>query len=237
MPLTGTWLTHPIIVTRSVSEGRTTVVPSLARRAWCARRPLNPLHSRNSRATITAIGYSHSLQDATVVFRKLFRSFMLEPPSPVEDDEIDRFKIPENERFLALRGTLAPTYNHYSNGSKWVDGRYLYSRQIDGHPDCCHYLWYEAGADIPGEYQWVIRAWPAFAHPQTNIIFAATGSYGIIVRLHGSQLAEFPELTIGRSLDDEHSQYAWAASQWDLEEDRRLLALAFTAASRNDDGT
>ncbi|MBN1909967.1 MAG: hypothetical protein JW818_09525 [Pirellulales bacterium] len=163
--------------------------------------------------------------------RKLLDFLILKPPIDNDIDELDRFMIPGNKSLLLTRLPYAPTYP-YSKIVERIDGKQAVMRRIDGHPDLADYLWSKAGIDIPPSCRWVIRATAALAHPETNIIFAITGgTHHVSIRLRRSDLAEYPDIALID--DDGSSKYVWVKSRLDSVEDRRLLALAHSAASRD----
>ena len=116
------------------------------------------------------------------MFRRLLKALTLEPPFEEDIDKISRFLIPENSRLSTPRGAYSPAYARSQSAYK-IEGKYGYSRQIDAHPDLHDYLWYRAGAEIPRECCWVIRATASFAHPDANIAFATTGgTHALLLR-------------------------------------------------------
>lgn len=163
------------------------------------------------------------------MFRKLFNSLKLEPPRDEYPDELDRFRIPDNERYLARQTAFATTY-HISRMCKEVQGRRAIMRPIDGHPDLHDYLWHRAGSGLPDSARWVIQGNASFAHPDTNVIFASScGTHEIVVRVSRSHAAEFPDLM--PESDDGTSEFVWLNSRLFKEEDCRLLAAGFEDAS------
>ena len=163
------------------------------------------------------------------MFGRMLRSLMLNPPVDDEIDEISRFRIPQNAAFLTPPGPFAPTYarSRSVQRTETRDGvQYAIMRRLDGHPDIHDYLWDRAGADIPRECCWVIRAKAAFANPQTNIIFAAArGTHGLRVRLSEEHAARFPDCELEPS--SEQGGFRWVSSRLSLDQDRAMLALAY----------
>jgi hypothetical protein len=164
------------------------------------------------------------------VFRKFFDSLKLELPRDKDPDELDRFRIPDNERHLARQTTFAPTY-HRSRSVKEIQGRRAIMRPMEGRPDLHDYLWNRAGSGLPDSARWVIQGNASFAHPGTNVIFAsAGGTHGFVVRVSRSNASKFPDLM--PECDDGANEFVWLNSRLNQEEDRRLLAAGFEDASR-----
>ncbi|HUG71448.1 MAG TPA: hypothetical protein VMM76_27130 [Pirellulaceae bacterium] len=158
------------------------------------------------------------------MLRRLFKSLMLTPPVDDEIDEIARFQISENAAFLTPAGAYAPTYPR-SKSVRRIEGKNAIMRRIDGHPDIHEYLWDRAGADIPRECCWVIRATATFANPETNIIFAASGgTHGIRIRMSEENASPFPGYTDPSS---DHTGFRWLQSRLKLDDDRAMLAMAY----------
>src|SRR5688572_20819536 len=67
------------------------------------------------------------------MFRRFFKSLVLEPQVDDEIDEIARFQIPENAAFLTPTGAHAPTYPR-SKSVRRYEGKYAIMRRIDGPP-------------------------------------------------------------------------------------------------------
>lgn len=167
------------------------------------------------------------------MFRRLIDPLMLPPPvsgpkfpAPNEADEIDeyrRFDIPANYGVLR-RIPGNPTYP-YSKHIRRIEGRYAICRPIAGHPDLNHYLWFEAGKNVPLDCRWVVCGTASFADPDTNIIFArATGTHDFSVRVPRSVLPQFAELKW--EVDHSMAESVWIHSRLRVDEDQRLLAIA-----------
>jgi len=162
------------------------------------------------------------------LFSKLFKSLILTPPADAGIDELDRFRIPANARFLQSTAPMRPTYP-YSRIVKRIDGRNAVMREIDGHPDLHHYLWFDAGSDIPPACRWVIRGTAVFAHPDTSIIFGtASGTHDVSIRISRTSLSDFTELASETDIGSD--THVWVISRLSVERDRRLLAVAHSAA-------
>jgi len=159
------------------------------------------------------------------MLRRFFKSFILTPPVDDEIDEIARFQIPENAAFLTPTGAWAPTYPR-SKSVRRYEGRYAIMRQIDGHPDLHDYLWDRAGAEVPRECCWVIRATAAFANPETNIIFAAAGgTHGVRIRMSDKHASSFPDYDTEPFSN--HSGFLWIESRLRIDDDRAMLVMAY----------
>lgn len=164
------------------------------------------------------------------MFRRLFKSRTLEPPKRDDVDSTADFDIPENDIVLRQLHKFAPTYS-YANRVKEIGGRFAIMHQIDGHPDLHEYLWQRAGADLPSDTRWIVRAHAAFAHPQTKIIFAiAGGTHSIQIKIPVSELDAFPELQLSEHNPTTGSS-VWVQSRLNETEDKRLLQIALDAAS------
>lgn len=162
------------------------------------------------------------------MFSKLFKSLILTPPADAAIDELDRFRIPANARFLRSTAPMRPTYP-YSRIIKRIEGRNAVMREIDGHPDLHQYLWFDAGSELPKECLWVIRGTAVFAHPETCIIFAtASGTHDVSIRIPISSLSEYSDLTPETDIGSD--THVWVTSRLNVEQDRRLLAVAYAAA-------
>jgi hypothetical protein len=163
------------------------------------------------------------------MFRRLFKLLILEPPKPDTVESIGDFEIPENDVILRQLHKFAPTYS-YANQIREIRGRNAIMRQIDGHPDLHDYLWQRAGAGLPSDTRWIIRAHAAFAHPNSKIIFAiADGTHSIQIKIPAFELGAFPELQPSHQAADIGSS-VWIASRLNEAEDKRLLQIAFNAA-------
>lgn len=166
------------------------------------------------------------------MLRRLLKSLTLKPPVDDEIDELARFQIPENAAILTSPGAYAPTYP-LSKSVRRYEGKYAIMRRIDGHPDLHDYLWERAGADIPRECCWVIRATASFANPETNIIFAtACGTHDVRFRLSNEHAASFPGYNTN-AIED-RSGYCWICSRLQIEDDRAMLAMAFEDSTTRD---
>jgi hypothetical protein len=147
--------------------------------------------------------------------------------SEVEDqtDEIARFRIAENATLLAPANTYPPTYPR-SKAIRRGDGKYVVMREIDGHPDLHDYLWDRAGAEIPRECCWIIRARAAFANPDTNIIFATSrGTHDLRIRISDRRLSTFQDYDTEPSGDD--PGFRCVRSRLRMDDDRAFLAMAY----------
>jgi hypothetical protein len=159
------------------------------------------------------------------MLRRLFTSLILTPPVDDEIDEIARFQIPENAAFLTPAGAYAPTYPR-SKSVRRIKGKYAIMRRIDGHPDIHDYLWDCAGAQIPRECCWVIRATAAFANPETNIIFAAAnGTHSVRIRMSDEHASAFSGYDTEPFSGD--SGVRWIHSRLRIDDDRAMLAMAY----------
>lgn len=159
------------------------------------------------------------------MLRRLLKSLMLDPPVDEEVNELARFQIPANAATLRPISPHAPTYPRSKSVLRY-EGKSAIMRRLDGHPDLHHYLWEEAGAEIPRECCWVIQATAAFANPETNIIFATVGgTHDLRIRLsdeHALSFADYDATPISG-----HSGFRWVSSSLKIEDDRAMLAMAY----------
>jgi hypothetical protein len=166
-----------------------------------------------------------------MMFRRILKSLILEPPVRDTVESIRKFDIPENDGIFRQLPRWFPTYS-YANQIKKVPGHAAIAREIYGHPDMHDYLWHRAGADITPEARWIIRGAAAFAHPVTKIIFAINTGFiaDIQIRIPISATDDFPGIQI---LDNRAAtgSCVWIRSRLIEEEDKQLLKLAYVAAS------
>lgn len=169
------------------------------------------------------------------MFRRLFKSLTLQPQIDDDIDEIARFRIPENAAFLTPTGAYAPTYPR-SKSVRRYEGKHAIMRRIDGHPDIHDYLWERAGAEIPRECCWVIRATAAFANPETNIIFAAAdGTHDVRMRLSDEHASSFPEYDA--ALASDQFGFRWVRSRLKTDDDRAMIAIAYADSKITENAT
>ena len=168
------------------------------------------------------------------MFLRLIESLLLAAPVTDEIDEYRRFEIPANRDVLPQFSGY-PTYP-CSKAVRAVEGRKAVMRPMLGHSDLNHYLWFEAGANLPWDCRWVVSGIASFAHPDTNVIFAmATGTHDMRVRLPRCELPQFAALIW--EADNSKADSVWIRSRLRVEEDQRLLVLAYANASAHRDET
>ena len=158
---------------------------------------------------------------------------MLTPPEPDKADMFQHFNISANETILRQLDRTAPTYA-YANCVAEVRGHQAIMRPSVGHPDVNHFLWLEAGEDLPEDSRWVVRGSAALAHPETKIIFALPDTtLSIRVRLPVSTLDECPNITRpDRQVPEDGA--VWVSSRLNKDEGKRLLQIAFDYAGSRD---
>jgi len=144
------------------------------------------------------------------MFRRLLKLLMLEPPATDRTELVAGFDIPDQ--------------------IQEIRGRYAIARRIEGHPDVHNYLWHRAGAELPADTRWIVRAHAAIAHPKTRIIFAiASGTHSIQIKIPAFELNAFPELQPA-DCNREVNSFVWISSRLNEGEDKQLLQIAFVAA-------
>jgi hypothetical protein len=158
---------------------------------------------------------------------------MLAPPETDEAEMFQHFNIPENETIIRQLHRTLPTYAH-SDCIEEVRGHRAIMRPIVGHPDVNHYLWLEAGEDLPEDSRWVVRGHAALAHPETKIIFAMPATtLSIQIRLPVSALDECPDIA-WRDKQEPEDGAVWVSVGLNKDEDKRLLQIAFDYAGSQD---
>ena len=145
------------------------------------------------------------------------------PSNESDEDDLLAFRIRENEALLRPRFPIAATYSYSDTASR--------HRPVGGRPDMNQYFWFEAGLTIPSACRWVFRGNAAFVHVATKIVFAfPSGTHTISIRL--PLFAVSDGMSPICELNADGNSVIWIDKTISLEEDKRLLHLAFECAER-----
>ncbi len=169
------------------------------------------------------LGDHRPLRQKNSVLAKFLKSMILTPSNETVEDDLAAFRIPENEALLRPRFPIAATYSYSATAAR--------HRPVDGHPDMNQYFWFEAGLTIPSECRWIFRGNASFIHVSSKIVFAfPSGTHTISIRLPLTAVSD--DMSHICELNADGNSVIWIDKTISLEDDKRLLHLAFECAER-----